>query len=306
MAQTYDIYLRKGLTEFNLIIKNLPNRDGMIIYNRLYLDAMVNYLSLQKKIIGRNNTSLSLEIDHVIEKIFNIFKNGMYLDASVEMFAGKPIDGSNTAFLDSKISDVYEESFAIFQNFTNMVANVAQYDLSKSIGSGANTMYLSAESVKTLKEAFEKLHHTPLLNAEVTTSAVKQISGDWKSVLKTSEFSIFYMLAIQAEAVMNLFCSADTELWYSLGAAENYMVLSVENSSIQSEKFMTYQNFLPLITEINGMLECFITPLGGNLLLSSTLNASMRRPRVFSEVDDLTWADLDNLTLDELDYVILA
>lgn len=306
MAQTYDIYLRKRLTEFNLIIKNLPNRDGMIIYNRLYLDAMVNYLSLQKKIIGRNNTSLSLEIDHVIEKIFNIFSNGMWLDASVEMFAGKPIDGSNTAFLDSKISDVYEESFAMFQNFTNMVANVAQYDLSKSIGSGASTMYLSAESVNTLKEAFEKLHHTPILNAEVTTSAVKQIGGNWKTVLKTSEFSIFYMLAIQAEAVMNLLCSADTELWYSLGAAENYMVLSVENSSVQSEKFMTYQNFLPLITEINGMLECFITPLGGNLLLSSALNASMRRPRVFSEVDDLTWADLDNLTLDELDYVVLA
>lgn len=48
MAQTYNIYLRKRLTEFDLIIRNLPYRDGLVIYNRMYLDAMVNYLYLQK------------------------------------------------------------------------------------------------------------------------------------------------------------------------------------------------------------------------------------------------------------------
>lgn len=250
--------------------------------------------------------SLSLEIDRTIEMIFNIFSNELRLDASVEMFAGKPIGGTNVAILDSKVSDINEESFNTFQNFTNLVTKAVQYDLSKYLGSGTNAMYLSTESAGTLKESFEKIRYSPFLEADVTTSAVKQISGEWKSVLKTDEFNIFYMLAVQAEAVMNLLCAADTELWYSLGAAENYMVLSIENSSIQSEKFMTYQNFLPLITEINGMLECFITPLGGDMLLFSALNASMKRPRVFSEVDDLTWADLDDLTLDELDYVILA
>ena len=58
MAQTYNIYLRKRLTEFDLIIRNLPYRDGLVIYNRMYLDAMVNYLYLQKFIVGDTDTCL--------------------------------------------------------------------------------------------------------------------------------------------------------------------------------------------------------------------------------------------------------
>lgn len=36
MAQEYNIYLRKRLTEFDVIIKNLPYRDGLIMYNKMY------------------------------------------------------------------------------------------------------------------------------------------------------------------------------------------------------------------------------------------------------------------------------
>ena len=71
MAQTYNIYLRKRLTEFDLIIRNLPYRDGLIIYNRMYLDAMVNYLTLQKYIIGDSDVQLSSEIDDLLERVYN-------------------------------------------------------------------------------------------------------------------------------------------------------------------------------------------------------------------------------------------
>ena len=54
MAQEYNIYLRKRLTEFDVIIKNLSYRDGLIMYNKMYLDAMVNYLCLQRFIIGES------------------------------------------------------------------------------------------------------------------------------------------------------------------------------------------------------------------------------------------------------------
>ena len=79
MAQTYNIYLRKRLTEFDLIIRNLPYRDGLVIYNRMYLDAMVNYLYLQKFIVGDTDTKLVSEIDNLLERVFNIFSSGMEL-----------------------------------------------------------------------------------------------------------------------------------------------------------------------------------------------------------------------------------
>ena len=306
MAQTYDIYLRKRLTEFDLIIKNLPYRDGLIIYNRMYLDAMVNYLCLQKYIIGDTDATLVAEIDNVLERVFNIFSNGMELDIKAELFAGKPIAGKSSAILSTGMDEVHEESFNTFQNFTRLITSALQYDLSKSIGSGESEMRLSTRSAHTMKEAFEQFRSAPILNADVTTAAEVYAEVDWQTVLKTDEFDIFYMIAVQGEAVMNLLCSADLEMWYTLGTAENYMYLSIENSSVQSEKFMTYQDFLPLIAEINGMLECFINPLGGNILLSSALDAGMKRHRLLSEVDELTLADLDAMSLDDLDYVILA
>ena len=51
MAQAYDIYLNKRLTEFDIIIKNLPLRDGLVAHTKMYLDAMINYLYLQKFIV---------------------------------------------------------------------------------------------------------------------------------------------------------------------------------------------------------------------------------------------------------------
>lgn len=306
MAQTYDIYLRKRLTEFDLIIKNLPYRDGLIVYNRMYLDAMVNYLHLQKYIIGENDTVLTSEIDRLLEEVFNVFSNGAELDASVQLFAGKPIGGETKAVLTTDIDELQERTFDVFKNFTNLVSGALLYDLGKSIGSGETEMKLSTKSAETLKEAFEKFEPRPILAAEVETSAGVYAKADYKSYLNTNQFDLFYLLALQGEAVMNLLCSSDFEMWYTLGNADHHMVLSVVNSGTDSEKFMTYQDVLSLIAEVNGMLECFIDSPENSLVLYSVLDVGMKRFRILSDMDDLSLDDFDTLTLNDLDYVILT
>lgn len=306
MAQTYDIYLRKRLTEFDLIIRNLPYRDGLIVYNRMYLDAMVNYLHLQKYIIGENDTVLTSEIDRLLEEVFNVFSNGAELDASVQLFAGKPIGGETETVLATNIDELQERTFDTFQNFTHLVSGALLYDLGKSIGSGETEMKLSTKSAETLKEAFEKFEPRPILAAEIETSADVYAKVDYKSYLKTNQFDLFYLLALQGEAVMNLLCSADFEMWYTLGNAENHMILNVVNSGTESEKFMTYQDAISLIAEVNGMLECFIDPPENSLVLYSVLDVGMKRFRILSDMDDLSLDDFDALTLNDLDYVILT
>ena len=120
MAQTYNIYLRKRLTEFDLIIRNLPYRDGLVIYNRMYLDAMVNYLYLQKFIVGDTDTKLVSEIDNLLERVFNIFSSGMELGAELELFAAKPTGGSTELVLTTGKANIGEESFNTFQNVTQL------------------------------------------------------------------------------------------------------------------------------------------------------------------------------------------
>lgn len=306
MAQTYNIYLRKRLTEFDLIIRNLPYRDGLIIYNRMYLDAMVNYLTLQKYIIGDSDVQLSSEIDDLLERVYNIFSNGMELGAELEVFAAKPTGGSTSAVLSTNETEVHEETFNTFQNVTQLLTSALKYDIAKSLGSGATEMELSSAPASTLKEALENFEDDILLDADVSTAAVVNAEGDSEVVLDTSNPNLFYLLSVEGEAMMNLLFSADFEMWYTLGTGNSSMYLSVENNGVESKKFMTYESFLNLILEVGNILQCFIFPEESEAQLHSELGVGMMRYRLLSDMDNLALNEHDELTLDELDYVILA
>jgi hypothetical protein len=306
MAQTYNIYLRKRLTEFDLIIRNLPYRDGLIIYNRMYLDAMVNYLTLQKYIIGDSDVQLSSEIDDLLERVYNIFSNGMELGAELEVFAAKPTGGSTSAVLSTNETEVHEETFNTFQNVTQLLTSALKYDIAKSLGSGATEMELSSAPASTLKEALENFEDDILLDADVSTAAVVNAEGDSEVVLDTSNPNLFYLLSVEGEAMMNLLFSADFEMWYTLGTGNSSMYLSVENNGVESKKFMTYESFLNLILEVGNILQCFIFPEESEAQLHSELGVGMMRYRLLSDMDNSALNEHDELTLDELDYVILA
>lgn len=306
MAQTYNIYLRKRLTEFDLIIRNLPYRDGLIIYNRMYLDAMVNYLTLQKYIIGDSDVQLSSEIDDLLERVYNIFSSGMELGAELEVFAAKPTGGSTSAVLSTNETEVHEETFNTFQNVTQLLTSALKYDIAKSLGSGATEMELSSAPASTLKEALENFEDGILLDADVSTAAVVNAEGDSEVVLDTSNPNLFYLLSVEGEAMMNLLFSADFEMWYTLGTGNSSMYLSVENNGVESKKFMTYESFLNLILEVGNILQCFIFPEESETQLHSELGVGMMRYRLLSDMDNSALNEHDELTLDELDYVILA
>lgn len=306
MAQTYNIYLRKRLTEFDLIIRNLPYRDGLIIYNRMYLDAMVNYLTLQKYIIGDSDVQLSSEIDDLLERVYNIFSNGMELGAELEVFAAKPTGGSTSAVLSTNETEVHEETFNTFQNVTQLLTSALKYDIAKSLGFGATEMELSSAPASTLKEALENFEDDILLDADVSTAAVVNAEGDSEVVLDTSNPNLFYLLSVEGEAMMNLLFSADFEMWYTLGTGNSSMYLSVENNGVESKKFMTYESFLNLILEVGNILQCFIFPEESEAQLHSELGVGMMRYRLLSDMDNSALNEHDELTLDELDYVILA
>lgn len=306
MAQTYNIYLRKRLTEFDLIIRNLPYRDGLIIYNRMYLDAMVNYLTLQKYIIGDSDVQLSSEIDDLLERVYNIFSSGMELGAELEVFAAKPTGGSTSAVLSTNETEVHEETFNTFQNVTQLLTGALKYDIAKSLGSGATEMELSSAPASTLKEALENFEDDILLDADVSTAAVVNAEGDSEVVLDTSNPNLFYLLSVEGEAMMNLLFSADFEMWYTLGTGNSSMYLSVENNGVESKKFMTYESFLNLILEVGNILQCFIFPEESEAQLYSELGVGMMRYRLLSDMDNSALNEHDELTLDELDYVILA
>ena len=304
MAQEYNIYLRKRLTEFDVIIKNLPYRDGLIMYNKMYLDAMVNYLCLQRFIIGESDANLRTEIDELLERVFNTFQSNVEIDLDVELAAGKPISGQSDLVFATSPFEIGEETYEVFQNLTRLTTSALQYDLAKSIGSGRSDLIFHTSTANTLKTAFDKMQNDIELLSSADTKKETFAGVGAEMQLNTDRFDLYYLLAVQGEAVMNLLCSMDFEMWYTLGNANQTFYLTAVNNGVKSTKYLS--GFMSLIAAVNESLEAFIKAEFAELHLTPNVTAGLKRYRLLSDLDSSTLSSIDSVSLDELDYVELA
>lgn len=306
MAQEYNIYLRKRLTEFDVIIKNLPYRDGLIMYNKMYLDAMVNYLCLQRFIIGESDADLRTEIDELLERVFNTFQSKVEIDLDVELAAGKPISGQSDLVFATNPFEMGEETYEVFQNLTRLTTSALQYDLAKSIGSGHSDLIFHTSTADTLKTAFDKMQNNVELLLSSDTDKETFAGAGTEMQLNTDRFDLYYLLAVQGEAVMNLLCSMDFEMWYTLGNANQTFYLTAVNNGVKSTKYLSADGFMSLIAAVNESLEAFIKTEFSELHLTPNVVAGLKRYRLLSDLDSSTLSSIDSVSLDELDYVELA
>lgn len=306
MANRYDVYLRKRLTEFDIIIQNLPYRDGLVAHTKMYLDSIVNYLYLQKFIVGEHNMALQADIDNLLERVFNIFKSNSYLTVSANAVMEKPAGVSSEMFLDSSNFDINEESFNTFSEFMNLTTAALKYDIQKSIGTGSIRMALTTKSAATIKTAFEKFDKLLNLDAIAIPSSEKFAEAKTNIQLQTDPFSIYYLVAVQCEALMNLTCAMDFEIWFSLGNAANEIYLTVHMGDTQEEKFCSADNVVVLLSQVNAALIGFISLDSADINLYSSVEAGLKRYRKVAEVDPLAVSEMDSMSVEELDYVVLA
>lgn len=306
MANRYDVYLRKRLTEFDIIIQNLPYRDGLVAHTKMYLDSIMNYLYLQKFIVGEHNTALQADIDNLLERVFNIFKSNSCLTVSANAVMEKPVGVSSEMFLDSSNFDINEESFNTFSEFMNLTTTALKYDIQKSIGTGSIRMALTTKSAATIKTAFEKFDKLLNLDSIAIPSSEKFAEAKTNIQLWTNPFSIYYLVAIQCEALMNLTCAMDFEIWFSLGNAANEIYLTAHMGDTQEEKFCSVDNIVALLSQVNAALIGFISLDSADTNLHSSVEAGLKRYRKVAEVDPLAVSEMDSMSVEELDYVVLA
>lgn len=124
--------------------------------------------------------------------------------------------------------------------------------------------------------------------------------------LNADRFDLYYLLAVQGEAVMNLLCSMDFEMWYTLGNANQTFYLTAVNNGVKSTKYLSADGFMSLIAAVNESLEAFIKTEFSELHLTPNVVAGLKRYRLLSDLDSSTLSSIDSVSLDELDYVELA
>lgn len=311
MAKDFDIFLHRHLTECDLIIQSIPFRDGISVTDRMILNAVLQGCKLLRIAAAQSGIEMAAKVDKTIKTCYEKLGISSVIDASAEFKArgvmplvNEPIEISaeNLGTLSTVLTKVETQ---MVMSVNPLITRIA-----KSLGHMDVRIDSDVNITDTLKRSLLTIRSDSILNAEV--------SGDKKTgfLLDTSiELSMDATLTslckrIGFDAVAGIELTAmvlGTRLSHSLGRAISGITIDSKVIGTKAKKLEVANSIIQLMAEAAPVLIKLIHPESDGLIVDANISGSMlKRHRLLDEMDNFALNDFDNMTLDEVDYVILA
>lgn len=307
--QSFDVYLKKRLTEIDVIITQLVQRDSFSIYDWLYIYATLDDIEVRKSLKVDASMILDTTMENILEIVAEKIHNEFYVDVDMDL-VNQVITGGETEMVSfASELDVTEKSFTGGDSSLEIAVDPLDYYIAHSFGDVEFDMQLLVNELDTLKYSFEKIINDAELLADIDFSSLKNVGvEDINLYLDVAPTSIFYQLTTGGNAITHMFAEpiSDYVLKKVLHDVNAEMYLSASaDIDWQLQKFIEIDNSLNLLVEMTEVLIQFISGQS-EMYLDCEASAGLKRYRLLSEMDDLTLSDFDNMTLNEVDYVIIT
>lgn len=308
--QTFDVYLKKRLTEIDVIISQLVQRDTFTLYNYLYLLCSLSELELLKTITGEASMELDARILYLEERVHEYMNSEMYLSAMADFSSQVTTGGSAEMVLFADAIDAIMKDLISSESVLEISVDPLDYYIAHSFGTVDFDMSLLTDQLEFLKEGFEKFNSTMYLFAEseFASSKIAELN-DLNMELYTIPVGLFYSTYISGQADMYLsaeqidnyilekvFHDLDVMTWLSASM----------DSILHLEKFASSDYVLTIFAEMAEVLIGIIYPLETTMTLYCEASTNMKRYRFVNEMDDFTVSEFDNMNLHELDFITIA
>ena len=89
MVKEFDIYLKRRITECDLIVYSLPYRDGLTATNRIILESCIESYTLQKFVAMQFGSELVSHIDKMIKTCYERLNWGTAISADAVFQTGR-------------------------------------------------------------------------------------------------------------------------------------------------------------------------------------------------------------------------
>ena len=307
--QTFDVYLKKRLTEIDVTITQLVQRDSFSIYDWLYIFATMDDIEVRKSLKVDASMFLDTTMDDILEIVAEKIRNELYLDVDMDLL-NQVVTGGKTEMVSfASELDITEKTFTGSDSVLEISVDPLDYYIAHSLGKVEFDMNLLVSELDTLKYSFEKIINEVELSANVDFASVKNVDVDEAEMfIDVEPTDIFYLLTIAGKAVTYLSASPIEKyiLKKVLYGTESEMYLSASTDvDWQLQMFIEIDNSLNLLADMTEVLIQLIS-VQAEMYLDCEASAGLKRYRLLAEMDDLTLSDFDNMTLNEVDYVILA
>ena len=306
---TFDVYLKERLTEIDVIITQLVQRDAFSMYDWLYILCSMDDLQILKNLNAEAGMTINSSVGNLLEIVYEQIKNELMLEADLDL-----IEGTFSNF-DSEIVLWADEIDALSLDFTGgdssleISVDKLDYYIARSFGNVEFDMDLILNELDTLKIGMDSF--TPVMELDIESSlfSQKNVEGnDWTMYLDVLPTDLYYLLTIGGKSDMYISAEKINKyvLKYVLHDLQPEMYLIAEAvDEFGLKKFIEIASVLLIDMEITDILIALISS-ESKMFIDCEASAGLKRYRLLNEMDNHVLADFDDMTLEEVDYVIIA
>lgn len=307
---TFDVYLKKRLTEIDVIITQLVQRDAFSMYDWLYILCSIDDLKLVKNLNLDVDLNISANLENILEIVHEQIESEMVLKADIDLTENVFTNFDSDMVLWASEIDTLSLDFTGGDSSLEISVDELDYYIARSFGNVEFDMSLVLDELDTLKIGMDSFSSEMELDIESPLLSQKNVDGnDWIMYLDVPPTDLFYLLTIGGKSDMQLNVEkiSDYVLKYVLHDLQPEMYLIAEAvDEFGLKKYIEVANNLLSAMEITDTLIGLISCSETKMLIDCEASAGLKRCRRLAEMDNHVLADFDNMSLNEIDYVIIA
>lgn len=308
MAKEFDIYLNNRLTQCDIIVYSIPYRDGLTAMNKIILESCIEEYTLMKFIATQTESDLAAHIDEMLKTCYEKLSLHADINASAKFnvfYAAHPEQAS----IELSANDVklLATSFTDANNAMQIAAAPLLACIGKSAGGGETAIALGVRANET-KCSVERFPSQIKLDADIGKTNMQSFLDVGSGVPITSEVvNLCYRIGAAVDTAMAITAAVlGTEIHFSLGSGQNSLELGAEvGDGDIAAKYLAIDGVVSVLADVTESVIQFMHPKESCVLFGMDAESIAKRYRMLGEMDADTLASYDDMTLEEIDFVIL-
>lgn len=344
MAKEFDIFVRRRLHECDLIVTSLTYRDGISVANRLLLESCIKEYTLVKAVAAETDIELATHIDQMLKRAYLILHQsnvGSLLDyletqdgellctrdgEDIMMVCKYPAAGVNieanvglyaSSFaelekheLDLCCSDTIRATLNQYFNAENGIelsTTDIEAVIEKFAGYANSGMELTQVVYNTLKYALERFNSSVTLDTSVFgANEEKFLDINSAMQLLADVKNLCYRLTSGGNTSMELAALVlGTEIHFSFGRAFSNMAFNSKVSNDVLYKMEAPNVAIELTHSATESITQFMSLEDVAVEIAMAAEPILKRHRLLEEMDDSMLESYDDMSLEDLYYVII-
>ena len=208
--------------------------------------------------------------------------------------------------VDALIDIIYQYALSIHNAYA-IACEIASIEIHGSLGNGSNALAIENPDLEVAKRVADTVTNELLLNAQDAELSKRAFEEVLDVIgIQSSDADIFYQFLTGAESAISMTSSiTDTLLTCALGDLPDEIAIGTYEDGNSVVVFVGLSDAVSLFCD---MASSLIVSSGaaGEVSMTTEASSDLKRYRRWEEVDNLTLADIDGMTLNELYYVELT